>query len=438
MKRYKEYKDSGVEWIGEIPSHWLMLKVAHTFTLIGSGTTPKAGSPEFYENGTIKWINTGDLNDNLLLGCTKCVTKKAIDEFSSLKVHPTGSLIIAMYGATIGKVAITTFEACTNQACCVLNGSNKLLIKFAFYWFQSNKSNIISLSFGGGQPNISQDIIRNIRICTPTTKEQQLIVSFLDEKVLQIDSLIEKKKQLIDLLKEERAAVINQAVTKGINPNAEMKDSGIEWLGEIPMHWKITKLKREVTKLTDGAHVSPDLSSKDFPFVSTVNINEGKIDFENSLKTSKESYENLIKSGCKPCKGDILFSKDGTIGKTAIVEDDFDFVVASSLIIIFCNEFHLDNTFCNYMLQSNVCMSQIESLLSGTALKRIAVYKIADIIFSLPPLQEQKQIVTNLNKKVSDIDDAIEHLSMEINLIEEYRAALINEAVTGKICVENV
>ena len=135
MKVYPKYKSSGVDWLGKIPSDWKAWKVCRLFKSIGSGTTPKAGTPEYYENGTIPWINTGDLNDGFISNCSNHITQKAFDEHSALKIYDEGTLIVAMYGATIGKTAITKFKACTNQACCSLVSSPIINIEFAFYWF---------------------------------------------------------------------------------------------------------------------------------------------------------------------------------------------------------------------------------------------------------------------------------------------------------------
>jgi type I restriction enzyme, S subunit len=206
-------KPSGIDWIGEIPEHWEIWKVSRLFKEIGSGTTPKAGTPEYYEDGTVPWINTGDLNDGILEGCETYITEKAFAEHSTLKLYKKGSLIIAMYGATIGKLAILDFEACTNQACCVLADSKLISIEFAFYWFLSQKQNIINMSYGGGQPNISQDIIRSIRIPIPSIEEQQSIINFIKEETLNIDILIIKYQKQIDLMKEYRASLISQVIT---------------------------------------------------------------------------------------------------------------------------------------------------------------------------------------------------------------------------------
>jgi type I restriction enzyme S subunit len=210
-------KDSGIEWLGEIPEHWEMRKVSRSFSLIGSGTTPKSDEISYYENGDINWIITGDLNDGLLLESSRKVTSKALEDYSTLKIYPRGTLLIAMYGATIGKVSIIEIEGCTNQACCALYGGDLILNKFAYYWFIANKPNVISLGYGGGQPNISQDLIRNLKISTPPVSEQHTILDYLDSQTTKIDKSISDAEKQIDFLKEYRTALISEAVTGKID-----------------------------------------------------------------------------------------------------------------------------------------------------------------------------------------------------------------------------
>jgi len=210
-------KDSGIEWIGNIPAHWEVWKVARAFQGISSGSTPKTDNRDYYKNGTINWINTGDLNNGILHSCKKRITVKALEDISALKIYPTGSLIVAMYGATIGKVSISNIEATTNQACCVLPKSNIINSKFAFYWFIANKKNIINLSVGGGQPNISQDIVKNLKISIPFKEEQTKIVNFIESKTQEIDQEIDYTKEEIALLKEYRQSLISEAVTGKID-----------------------------------------------------------------------------------------------------------------------------------------------------------------------------------------------------------------------------
>jgi type I restriction enzyme, S subunit len=210
-------KETEIEWLGKIPEHWELRKIGRSFKIIGSGTTPTSGREEFYENGNIPWVLTGDLNDNYLSQTSKSLTEKAFEEHSALKKFPAGSLVIAMYGATIGKLSILKIDATTNQACCVLADSSFFSIKFLFYWFLSNRSNIISLSYGGGQPNISQEIIRNIKVPCPSIEEQSDIVKFIDHKCNAIDTSLLHIEKEIELISEYKTSLINEAVTGKID-----------------------------------------------------------------------------------------------------------------------------------------------------------------------------------------------------------------------------
>jgi type I restriction enzyme S subunit len=216
------YKNSGVEWIGDIPEHWKVRKISRSFNFIGSGTTPASSNRKYYDNGNIPWINTGDLNNDILVEVNKCINETALKDFSSLKIYPIDTLIIAMYGATIGKLGILSFKATTNQACCCLYGEKYFNTKFVFYWFFVNKNNIVTLSYGGGQPNISQDLIKSLKVQSPPLQEQQKIASFLDDKSQKVDELKAKYNQEIDLINEYKERLIYDAVTGKIKVTGEI------------------------------------------------------------------------------------------------------------------------------------------------------------------------------------------------------------------------
>lgn len=206
-------KHGGVQWLGDVPEHWEVKKITHIFRKIGSGTTPTAGLSIYYDNGEINWLQTGDLNDGLISETSKKITPKAIKDFSSLKIYSPNSLVIAMYGATIGKVGLLNIYSTTNQACCVLGDGNNLEIKYIFYFFQAFKEKIVSMGYGGGQPNISQDLIKSLRICLPPLSEQTAIADFLDKKTTQIDTAIRQYQAEIDKLKEYQQSLVNEVVT---------------------------------------------------------------------------------------------------------------------------------------------------------------------------------------------------------------------------------
>ncbi|ECL0098075.1 restriction endonuclease subunit S [Campylobacter jejuni] len=210
------FKDSGIEWLGEIPQHWKLVRLG-LILKTSSGTTPDSGNDKYYKGGQIVWINSGDLNDGFLKDSKRKITQDALDDYSVLKIFDKDSLIVAMYGATIGKTAILKVNACVNQACCVLEKSAWYNTFYLFYLFNRYKKELISMGSGGGQPNISQDIIKNIKIPLPPLKEQEQIANFLDEKCKKIDLLIEKTKKQIKLIKEYKTTLINQAVCGRIN-----------------------------------------------------------------------------------------------------------------------------------------------------------------------------------------------------------------------------
>lgn len=216
-----EMKDSGIEWLGKIPKHWEKRKIATNFQIIGSGTTPDAGNEEYYdETGKYYFVNTGDLKDCEIHDCEKKITEEAFAKFTSLKLFPVNTLLIAMYGATIGKVGILKTEATTNQACCALANSYRFNIDYMFYFFIGIREDIIRLSYGGGQPNISQDTIKQLRIPCPPKDEQLHIVEHLKKRTTAIDQLIKNIEAQIEKLQELRKIKIYEAVTGKIKVNA--------------------------------------------------------------------------------------------------------------------------------------------------------------------------------------------------------------------------
>ena len=206
-------RDSGINWIDRLPAHWAERKISSLYNGIGSGTTPTSSNPLYYAEKGFNWLQTGDLNNGIIENTTKKITALAFKDFSSLKLYPQGSIVIAMYGATIGKVGKLNIETSTNQACCVLPPCTEINNSFAFYVFLGGKQALINSANGAGQPNISQDIIRTFRIPVPPLSEQQEIADYLDTKCAEIDELIKVKQEKIETLKQYRQSLIFEAVT---------------------------------------------------------------------------------------------------------------------------------------------------------------------------------------------------------------------------------
>ena len=204
-------KDSGVDWIGEIPEHWEVMKTSHIFHHIGSGTTPKSGREDYYSEDGIPFLQTGDLNDGFINETSKHITEKALRD-TNLKLYPKGSLVVAMYGATIGKLGILNIDTTVNQACCVLPTSDRVGNKFAMHVLSTAKADLLLKSRGGGQPNISQDTIRNEKIVVPPLAEQNEIVQYIEHSCTPIDGAISNATKQISLLQERKQIIINDVV----------------------------------------------------------------------------------------------------------------------------------------------------------------------------------------------------------------------------------
>lgn len=211
-----ELKDSAVREIGYIPKHWSVKKLSRLFQTIGSGTTPPTEGTDFYD-GETPWVTTGELRESVIYETSKFVSKFALSSLSALRIYPEGSLVLAMYGATIGRLGILGVAATTNQACCVMADASDANVKFIYYALQISKERLLTLSSGGGQPNINQDIVRQFRVAVPPMSQQVGIVTFLEHETRKLDALGAKASQFVDVLKERRQALISAAVTGKID-----------------------------------------------------------------------------------------------------------------------------------------------------------------------------------------------------------------------------
>ena len=212
-------KDSGVEWLEKIPAHWEVRRASRLFS-IGSGTTPPSESSEYY-GGDVPWVTTSELRETLVTSTEKTITAEALRNFPTLKIFPEGSIAVAMYGATIGRLGVLGVPATVNQACCVFSEAKEMNAGFWFYWLQSRRHYLILLGQGGGQPNLSQKMLRSIRVPTPPLDEQAAIAAFLDRETEKIDALISKVHKAIELLKELRTGLVSAAVTGKIDVREE-------------------------------------------------------------------------------------------------------------------------------------------------------------------------------------------------------------------------
>jgi type I restriction enzyme S subunit len=317
-----------------------------------------------------------------------------------------------MYGATIGKLSMLQFPATVNQACCVFAGRSPITSQFMFYWFLGLRHQIISLATGGGQPNVSQDILRTLRVACPAMEEQHQIAAFLDRECGKLDALQAKQERLIELLKEKRQALISHAVTRGLDPTAKLKPSGVEWLGEVPEHWSIPQLGKKIT-LQRGYDITKDLQTEgNVPVVSSGGIS---------------SYHDIA-----PCRGPgVVVGRKGSAG--AIHWIDCPYWPHDTTL--FVSEFKKNlPRFVYYKLLS----MDLIGFDTGSANPTLNRNNIHPELVSWPAsLAEQRSIVAHLDEKCGKIDQLKAKAERGIELLKERRSALISAAVTGKIDVRD-
>ena len=437
----REMKDSGVEWIGEIPEDWDVKRIKHAVVQMGSGTTPNSDNSNFYD-GNIAWIQSGDLyNTPIITKTSKTVTEQAIQRCSALKIYHKPYIVIAMYGASVGNVSIASIDACTNQACCIIKPNDNNNIDYLKYWLEVCKTDFIRKSVGGGQPNISQDKVREQTYLCPSPTEQQQIVHFLDRKCTAIDAAIEKTKKSIEKLEEYKKAVITKAVTKGINPNAKMKDSGVEWIGEISEGMDIIRIKfisDIFGRIGFQGYTQDDLVNEGDGAISLSpsNLKSFRMSYDKCTYISWPKYEESPE--IKIENGDILFVKTGSsYGKSCIVKNLPEKATINPQLIVFKN-IKCNNKYLFYLLQTWIVDTQTQWYVTGGTIPTMSQDKIAN--FYLPYYKDnykQQQIVHFLDRKCTTIDTAIEKKKKAIEKWEEYKKSLIYYAVTGKIDCRN-
>lgn len=388
MKQYDSYKDSGVEWIGEVPSHWEVMKTSLAFHGIGSGTTPSTSKKEFYDdNDGYYWLQTGDLNDGLINDTSKKITKLAISQ-CNLKFYPIDSIVIAMYGATIGKVGILGIKTATNQACCVLPANKNMNFKFAFYEFLACKPALLVSAIGGGQPNISQDVIRKQKIAIPPLLEQNIIATYLDKKCSEIDNVISAQQKRIALLQELKQSVITHAVTKGLNPNVEMDATEEDWINRLPASWGKAKLKYYIHLVNGRAYSQPEL------------LSEGKykvLRVGNFFTNDTWYYSNMELEEDKYCNnGDLLYAWSASFGPYIWNQDK---TIYHYHIWKVCYKECMDKMYVYYLLKAitNFKLGDIH----GSTMVHITMESMNNSVIPIPSFDEQKDIATFFIKNLS-------------------------------------
>ncbi len=443
-RAYPKYKDSGVEWLEEVPLNWFSVPIKYTalentsLFLDGDWIESKDISGD-----EIRYITTGNVGEGIYKeqGVGFISTEKFL-ELDCTEVFP-GDILISRLNAPIGRSCIVPnlhSRIVTSVDNVIFRPDPKYIKEFLVYLFSSGDyfSQTANLARGATMQRISRGLLGNVRIVIPSIEEQQKIANFLDHETAKIDTLIEKQQQLIKLLKEKRQAVISHAVTKGLNPNAPMRDSGVEWLGEVPAHWNVVPLKHLCSLLKDGTHLPPPRVDTGVPLLSVRNIIDGKFVFrDDDSNISEKDYEDLCRSFI-PQRGDVLLAiVGGTIGKVAIIEEMTNFHIQRSVAIFRVKSNMLTSEGLANIIGSSNFQSLLWENVGFSAQPGIYLGALSNFRFPIPPIDEQSEINKYCTLKAYRIDMLISKATNAVKLMQERRTALISAAVTGKIDVRD-
>lgn len=421
-QKYAEYKDSGVEWLGEIPSDWSILKLKFAVELIS----------EKSQEVNQKYVGM----ENIASKNGKYIqTEEVIPEGIS-NTFKVSDVLFGKLRPYLAKSWLADFCGICSSELLVLR-AKKIAPKFLQYYTLTDEfvNQVDSSTYGSKMPRASWDFIGLLPIPISSFELSTKIANFLDHETAKIDTLITKQEKLIELLKEKRQAVISHAVTKGLNPNVKMKNSGVEWLGEVPEHWISARLKYYTNQIVDGAHFTPTYSESGVPFLRVTDIHNEEIDMEDIKYIPENEHRDLVQR-CKPEKGDLLLSKNGTIGVPKLINWDWQFSIFVSLCLIKFKK-NLKAEFAEYFFKSYEIQEQIFGLIKKSTVINLHLDKIQNFWFSIPPVEEQSQIIYYLDKKIAELNKLIGKAESAIQLMQERRTALISAAVTGKIDVRN-
>jgi type I restriction enzyme S subunit len=432
IKKYPAYKDSGVEWLGEIPSSWVILP----------------GLSFIFEN---KDRNKGMVRNTVLSLSYGNIRVKGEDEltglvpesFETYQFVNKGDLIFRptdLQNDTVSlRSSISEFEGIITNAYLNLRFKSNADSKFYHYFFRAIDNNKVIYGLGSGlRQNISYLDFRRFQFPFPPLHEQTVIATFLDRKTALIDQAIDIKQKQIELLKERRQILIHKAVTRGLNPKVKMKDSGVEWIGEIPEGWEIKRLKHLIKAKTGYAFSSDQFSNEGIPLIRISDLNEdGIVRHEYSPKMPHRFELYLNEYGIK--RNDLLFAMTGgTIGKMAVFTSDVP-ALLNQRVCLFRIENDLIRKLIYYWMQTTYWKNYIDLKSIGGAQPNISDVTVLNLKIALNnDLEELSAIISHMEILCSKIANAISLKEQEIEKLKEYKATLINSAVTGKLRVPSV
>jgi len=433
---YPKYKSSGVEWLGDVPEHWMIKRLKHKVS-INDETHPETTNPDleiiYVDISSVDSVR-GIINKEPMLfeNAPSRARRIVRDGDTIISTVRTYLRAIAPIEKPDDNLTVSTGFAVVRPKSINKKYLSKMLIAPFFV------EEVVSGSVGVSYPAINASDIGLISVPLPSDPEQQAIAEFLDRETGRIDELIGKKESLIDLLKEKRTAMISHAVTKGLKPNVKMKPSGEEWLGDVPEHWEVKRLKYLLQEpLQYGANEAAELDDPELPrFVRITDIDE-------SGNLRDETFRSLPEDIAKPFlldEGDLLFARSGaTVGKTFYYRKSWGKAAyAGYLIRARFKKRIIYPDFINYITKSSLYAQWINSILIQATIQNVSAEKYASYVIPMPQLNEQQAIAEFLDRETGKIDSLISKVESAIEKLKEYRTALISAAVTGKIDVREV
>ena len=427
MKQYKEYKDSGVKWIGKIPSHWKAVQLRRITKTVRTGTTPSGVSEIYFNKTGLCWFTPSDFENNyVLLDSEKHLS--ALGE-KKVKIFPKNSILMIGIGGTMGKVALAKVQCASNQQINAIIPNNNVNPMFLVYYLKCMQDNIFKTARFTTLPILNQLETKKIPISIPPLFEQQAIATYLDNKVSKIDKYISTAEKKIAALDELKQVTIADAVTHGINPNAPMKDSGSPWIGIVPEHWEIKRIAIIFSE-------NKDKNSK-YEFSHAFKFNYGTLVPKNEagdVSEYRETYEayTIIK------KDDIAIN---------CLNLNYDFVsqrvaispnkgILTSAYLIITPRQCVNPYYYNYLFKSMDSKKMFHGM--GTGIRLTLSYtELKKQFLPSPPLFEQNEIVAYIDHKVAQIDKVKASELAQIEKLKEYKQRLISDVVTGKVKVTN-
>ena len=431
--RYENYKDSGVEWLGEVPEHWDVRAIKHIVSI--PITDGPHETPNFPDEGipfvSAEAVSTGVIDFSKIRGF---ISESDHFRYSQKYLPQFGDIYMVKSGATTGITAIVEVDREFNiwSPLAAIRCGKRAIPRFILNFMRSkNFQEAVTLNWSfGTQQNIGMGVIENLAVTLPPIPEQQTIAAFLDCETAKIDALITEQQRLIELLKEKRQSVISHAVTKGLNPNAPMKDSGVEWLGDVPEHWELKATKRLFRLVVEPA---PDDNDHELLSIYTaIGVRPRKELEEKGNKATTTNGYWMVK------KGDLIVNKllawMGAIGIS-----NYDGVTSPAYDIL-RQRLPLEPRYYDFLFRCGVCFSEFRRYSRGIMDMRLRLYfdELGQLYMPYPSKVEQNEIVSFLESELDKFDPLIAETQLAISLLQERRTALISATVTGKIDVRGL